>query len=335
MHSGSMFSLRTLGISAMALVFMGAAAHAQDLAFADIPTRTELHAFTSLTLPDTQFLAGNAEAPEVTLTAELALAQGTGRLPVVVLMHGSGGIGSNIPYWQRQLNSRGVATLTLDGLTGRGLDGVGDKQAKLGRLNFILDIYRALDILADHPRIDPTRVAIMGFSRGGQAALYSSLDRFQQMWNTSGVDFAAYVAFYPDCATTYLTDGEVADRPIRIFHGVPDDYNPLATCKAYVGRLQSSGVDVQLAEYPNAPHGFDAPLGASPAVQTRADQSVRDCTIHEDASHTLINAATQQPFSYEDACVRLQPSVGADHQAREEATIAVTDFLTTVLAAPQ
>ena len=54
----------------------------------------------------------------------------------------------------------------------------------LGRLNFILDIYRALDILAKHPRVDPQRIALMGFSRGGQAVLYASLKRFKEMWNS-------------------------------------------------------------------------------------------------------------------------------------------------------
>ena len=63
----------------------------------------------------------------------------------------------------------------------------------------------------------------MGFSRGGQAALYASLDRFNKLWNKSGVQFAGYIPFYPDCSTTYATDTEVAARPIRIFHGTPDD----------------------------------------------------------------------------------------------------------------
>ena len=132
----------------------------------------------------------------------------------------------------------GVSTFVIDGMTGRGLTGVGDKQAALGRLNFILDIYRSLEILAKHPRVDPNRIVLMGFSRGGQAALYSSVNRFQKLWNKSGVEFAAYVAFYPDCATTYRNDTEVAKRPIRIFHGTPDNYNPVAPCKAFVERLK-------------------------------------------------------------------------------------------------
>ena len=42
----------------------------------------------------------------------------------------------------------GIATLTLDGMTGRGLQGVGTDHSVLGRLNFILDIYRSLEVLA-------------------------------------------------------------------------------------------------------------------------------------------------------------------------------------------
>ena len=80
----------------------------------------------------------------------------------------------------------GVSTFALGGFTGRALTQVNTDQSLLGRLNFILDIYRALDILAKHPRVDPQRIALMGFSRGGQAVLYASLKRFKEMWNRSG-----------------------------------------------------------------------------------------------------------------------------------------------------
>ena len=154
----------------------------------------------------------------------------------------------------------GISTFVIDGFTGRGLTSVSTNQATLGRLNFIVDIYRSLEILAHHPRVDPERIVLMGFSRGGQAALYASLNRFNKLWNKSGVQFAGYIPFYPDCATTYLTDTEVADRPIRIFHGSPDDYNPVASCKAFVARLTDAKRDVVLTEYPDAQHGFDAGL---------------------------------------------------------------------------
>ena len=203
-------------------------------------------------------------------------------------MHGSGGMGPNIEMWAREFNAIGVATFALDGFTGRGLTQTSTNQALLGRLNFILDIYRGLDVLAKHPRVDPQRIVLMGFSRGGQAALYASLKRFHQLWNKSGVEFAAYVPFYPDCATSFAGDTDLADQPIRIFGGTVDDYNPIALCKTYAERLKAAGRDVQVTEYPNAPHSFDNPLGpadrdALAAVAERAQlQDRRGAGGHAD-----------------------------------------------------
>jgi dienelactone hydrolase len=179
----------------------------------DMAARIELHAINTMTLSDAQFLTGDANGKATVTTGQLRVAAGSGRLPVVVLQHGSGGIAANIDLWERELNAVGVTTFALDGFTGRGLIQVNTDQTLLGRLNFILDIYRSLEVLAKHPRVDPQRIVLMGFSRGGQAALYASLKRFNKMWNRSGVDFAAYIPFYPDCATTYMSDTDVADRP--------------------------------------------------------------------------------------------------------------------------
>jgi hypothetical protein len=52
----------------------------------------------------------------------------------------------NVEMWARELNAMGVSTFALDGFTGRGLTEVNTDQALLGRLNFVLDIYRALDV---------------------------------------------------------------------------------------------------------------------------------------------------------------------------------------------
>jgi dienelactone hydrolase len=290
--------------------------------------RTELHPFQSLTLSDAAFLKGDAAAgTPVELAGELRLPRGAGKFPAVILQHGSGGVGGNVDMWTHELNAIGIATFTMDGFTGRGLTQVSTDQAKLGRLNFVLDIYRALDVLAKSPRIDTSRVALMGFSRGGQAALYASLKRFHRMWNTSRIEFTAYVPFYPDCMTTYISDTDVADKPIRIFQGTPDDYNPVAPCKAFVARLKAAGHDVVLKEYPNASHAFDNPLGAVPAAASPKSQTVRHCVIREEPEGTLINVSTGQPFAYTDACVEHGPHVGYDATATEDAKTGVKTFL--------
>ena len=155
----------------------------------------------------------------MTIAGELRIAQGSGRSPLVVLQHGSSGFGPNIELWSRHLNGLGISTFALDGFTARGLTEVNTNQAMLGRLNLIVDVYRALGVLASHAKIDAGRIGLMGFSRGGQAALYASLRRFHRLWNTSGAEFAVYLAFYPDCSITFVSDTDVSDKPIRIFGG--------------------------------------------------------------------------------------------------------------------
>jgi dienelactone hydrolase len=292
----------------------------------DFAARTELLPVQTLTLTDQQFLTGDNNGKPTTIVGQLRIAQGVGRLPLVVLQHGSAGFAPNIEYWSREFNAAGISTFAIDGFTGRGLEEVNSNHALLGRLNFILDIYRSLDVLAPHPRIDPQRIALMGFSRGGQATLYASLKRFHRLWNKSGVEFAAYVPFYPDCMTTFLSDTEVVARPIRIFGGAQDDYNPIAACKAYVERLRAAGADVEVTEYPNASHAFDNPLGAQPAMLQPKFQSVRNCKIQEEADGLLINTDTKQPFAYTDACVVHGVHIGHDPVATQEAKQAVKEL---------
>jgi len=309
------------------MIFVSAnLAHSQDGKPKQLAARVELHQINTLTISDQQFLAGDESGKPTQLTGQLRIAQGSGRLPVVVLLHGSGGMGANIEMWSNELNALGISTFAIDGFTGRGITATNTNQALLGRLNFVLDVYRSLEILGKHSRVDPSRIALMGFSRGGQGALYASVLRFHKMWNKSGVDLAAYVPFYPDCSTTYATDSNAADRPIRIFHGTPDDYNPVASCKRFVERLKAAGKDVVLTEYPNAQHAFDNPLIGVASVVAKDNQTVRKCTLQEEGTGVIVEASSKQPFTYKDPCVELNPHVGYDADATAAAKEAVKVF---------
>ncbi|WP_431283177.1 dienelactone hydrolase family protein [Humitalea sp. 24SJ18S-53] len=290
-----------------------------------LPARTELHAIPTLTLTDQQFLVGDSGGVPTTITGMLSLAQGATPQPAVVLMHGSGGIGPGVALWVRQLNAMGVAAFVLDGFTGRGLVSVSTDQARLGRLAFVLDIYRALALLARHPAIDPARIVVMGFSRGGQGAVYAGMTRFRAMWNADGPRPAATIALYPDCGTRYIDDTDLLPTSLRIFHGVPDDFNPIAPVRAHVARLREAGHDVALTEYADAHHGFDNPLGSATLIA--GAQSVRDCRIEERAPGLLVNAATGLPFTYADACVATSAHVGGHAVAGAEVRRDVAGFL--------
>jgi dienelactone hydrolase len=229
--------------------------------------KIEVYSFPTMTLTDEQFLIGAKEASPVTISGVLRIPPPWGakdRLPAVVIVHGSGGIMANEDGWSRQLNELGIATFVIDGFTGRGIFDTASDQGQIGTLTPIIDAYRALELLSKHARIDPARIAVMGGSRGGRVALYASMRRFQRMYAPKGLEFAAYIPFYAPCYTTFIGDDDVSDKPIRLFHGVADDYVPVGPCRSYVQRLRKAGKDVQLTEYPGADHLFDNPNFATP-----------------------------------------------------------------------
>ena len=73
----------------------------------DVAARTEIYAIPSLTISDQQFLTGDANGKQVTVAGEFRIAQGSGKLPVVVLMHGSSGVGAGMDPWVRHLQCDG------------------------------------------------------------------------------------------------------------------------------------------------------------------------------------------------------------------------------------
>ena len=280
----------------------------------DIAERVEAIPIQTLTISDRQFLNGDASGKPTTIAGVLRVAQGSGRLPLVILIHGSGGFEVNADVWDRQFGSLGISTFALDSFSGRGIASTVTDQSQLGRLNMILDLYRSLAVLATHPWIDPNRIAVMGFSRGGQAVLYATLKRFHRMWNTSGIDPAAYIALYPQCNTTYISDTDVTDHPIRIFHGISDDYVEIAPCRAYFERLKQAGKDVQMTEYADTWHAFDYPSLPSKPVVVENGQTTH-CELMEETTGTIINTATNKPFTYADDCLGRNPHVAYSAKA--------------------
>ena len=270
-----------------------------------------------------EFLQGIRPAATTLIWGDLELPPGrVERSPAVVLVHGSGGVGPREDRWAEELRQAGAATFLLDSFTGRGIAFTAEDQSQLSSLAMIGDAYRALELLATHPRIDPTRIAVMGFSKGGVVALYSALTRFHRLHGPAGARFAQHIAFYPGCYYTFVGDPAVTDRPIRIFQGTADDLAPIEPCRAYVERLRQAGADARITEYAGAHHGFDRP-GDGTVRRNPREQNGSRCFWEERPEGQLVSRDSGQPFSLTDPCVTLGGTSGADPAAYRSALQAV------------
>ncbi|CAN7681007.1 dienelactone hydrolase family protein [Phyllobacterium sp. LjRoot231] len=274
----------------------------------------------SLTLTDEQFLHGEKmNGVVVMLTGQLRLPNWNARLPAVVLLHGSDGhkTGSTLG-WREFLNQMGVATFRLNSFGGRGIYRATKNESQLSLFAQIYDTYRAVDVLAAHPRIDPSRIAVMGFSRGGFAALSSSMRRLQVLYWPTGARIAAHLPVYPACNIELDGELDIADAPIRELHGAADDWTLIAPCRAYIERLRAAGKDATMTEYPGALHSFDDPINPLGYIVQNA-QTARKCQHREDDGK-IINIETGKPLTYNDACVELGTTAGFDEAATEAGT---------------
>ena len=293
------------------------------------PAKIELMLLKTVTVTEEEFLRGSQDGRPVTLAVELRLpTAGTTRLPAVILLHGSGGISASNDRWVRELNDLGIAALMVDSFTERGITNTVGAQGQLSELAVIIDAYRAFDLLAKHPRIDATRIGLLGNSRGAVSALYAGVKRFQRMYAPTGADFAVYLSLYPPCSKTYIDDADVVDHPIRLFNGAEDDIAPLAPCLSYVKRLQSAGKDAQLTAYEGAYHAFDSPGTPLTRVRVGDSQARRgSCELYEQPAGRIMNRQTGLPFTRNDECLKGVGTLGYDARAHAKVIADVTGLL--------
>ena len=289
--------------------------------------RQEIISYQSAKVSPTDFLNGKMGEP-INLAGHLRLPKaGPEKQAVVILLHGAGGVASSSgpsSVWGDVLNQAGIATFAVDSFAGRGANTPADV-AKVSPLSRTLDAFGALEVLAKHPLIDPQRVAVMGFSHGSVAALYSNVERLRKMHGNPDVQFAAHISVYGLCGTE-LREDENHIKPALLLHGIADDFVPIGPCREYTARLLKSGKNIRLIEYPDAHHVFDAPqfgqMTKLPNLVTPAW-----CRFAEADNGIINNTDTKQPLTRNDSCWKKGVSLAYHESAAKKAYADVTAFL--------
>ncbi|MGF6917980.1 dienelactone hydrolase family protein [Paraburkholderia sp. 40] len=186
----------------------------------------------------------------------------SGKLPAVILMHGTSGLSYRGVYYAAALNRAGIATLEIDQWGGRGLPGGASSRPKALGDN-LPDIVGAYRLLEGRPAIDASRIGIMGSSMGGIESLLMMTHRHSDALLGKDIHLKAAVAFYPVCwlynHVPGADFGDLVDAPIRIFVGTADDYDGgAAACQALLHSLApADAAHVSLRAFPGATHEFD------------------------------------------------------------------------------
>ena len=91
-----------IGLLMLAVAVGQTVAVSADNTSKELAARVEAIPVQTMTVTDEQFLKGDAHGRPTTIAGVLRIAQGSGRLPAVILVHGSGGFNANVDLWDRQ-----------------------------------------------------------------------------------------------------------------------------------------------------------------------------------------------------------------------------------------
>jgi dienelactone hydrolase len=228
--------------------------------------RSEQVALQSATYADFRQLLSR-EAPTAANTVPAVLSfpeQARDRFPAVVVVHTIGGYrDDNEGQYAAELRQAGFATLTFDTFAARNTTGIAMARAGVGLWpTGVADAYAALRLLAADPRIDAGRIAIAGFSYGGEVAHLAAFEGLRAALDPGPARFAAHVAYYPaGVFGAAATPNAYTGSPILMLLGESDDNLPVGKVEAYLNFAKAAGnpAPIQTVIYPGAYHAWTVP----------------------------------------------------------------------------
>jgi dienelactone hydrolase len=202
-------------------------------------------------------------AGKETLHAQLYKPEGDGPFPVVIGLHGCGGLGGHsepvLPRyrdWAEQLLKLGNAVLLPDSYGSRELGPqcrVKERHV-LARRERVADITASRQWLVQQTWVAHDRISLLGWANGASALLWAV--RPQLSSHNTEPDFRSAIAFYPDCRVSSGL-GWSARVPTLVLIGAKDDVSSPPACRQMIEGARGRSALVRIVVYPGAYHDFD------------------------------------------------------------------------------
>ena len=196
------------------------------------------------------------------LHAQLYKPEGNGPFPVVIGLHGCGGLaGHSEPVqpryrdWAEQLLKAGKAVLLPDSYGSRELGPqchVGEHKVH-ARRERVADIMASREWLMQQPWAARDRISLLGWANGASALLWAVRP---QLSHNIEPDFRSAIAFYPDCRISSGL-GWSARVPTLLLIGAKDDVSSPPACRQMVDGARGRSALTRIVVYAGAYHDFD------------------------------------------------------------------------------
>ena len=197
------------------------------------------------------------------LRAQLFKPEGNGPFPVVIALHGCGGLSGHsepvqVRYrdWAEELLKDGKAVLFPDSYGSRELGPQCHvKERRItARRERVADVLAARQWLMQQAWAAQDRITLLGWANGASAVLWAV--RPQLLLHHAEPDFRSAVAFSPDCRLSSGL-GWSARVPTLVLIGAKDDVSSPSACRQMVEGAHGRSALTRIVVYPTAYHDFD------------------------------------------------------------------------------
>lgn len=179
-----------------------------------------------------------------------------GRRPGVLVIHEWWGLNDHARNQAKRLAEAGYVAFALD-MFGKGKVTTHPADAKTFVAEATADPAKvqarfdaALGLLREDPRVDPEKIAVIGYCFGGTVALNMA---------RAGADVDAVVALHAGLKLTVPAVPGKTKAKILVLTGGADGMVPAEQVAAFESEMKAAGADVRVVTYPDAKHGFTNP----------------------------------------------------------------------------
>ena len=242
----------------------------------------------------------------VEVSGKLILPKEGDNLPVVVVVHSSGGPSEFTVITQswrndfrNQLLKNNIGIFEIDNFTGRGAKETATNQGKVSINAGELDALVAYKILDKHPRVNAKKLGITGQSRGGTASNMVVEKKFSDVVLGEENYYLASLPMAADCYNIGFENPTPTPAKILFLMGGADDYTLAKYCVKYVEKMKKAGGDVEIIVKEGWHHNF---YTDTPAAKCSGCVQFNKCQVHFPDGWILddegfISKSLQEPFS--------------------------------------